>query len=136
MTRSVLQDHQRSLLQQERRIANELQVCLANFEGADAHAATLLQVTDSLDDLFLLVIVGEFNAGKSACINALLHNNVLEEGVIPTTHQVTIVRYGQDNEHRLLDTNILEIECPLISCVILASLILQASMQCCANMSN
>jgi small GTP-binding protein len=112
MTKAVLQEHQRSLLQQERRIANELQVCLASFEGADAYASTLRQVTDSLDDLFLLVIVGEFNAGKSACINALLHNDVLEEGVIPTTHQVTIVRYGQDNEQRLLDANILEIDAP------------------------
>src|SRR5450432_2656193 len=113
MTKAVLQEHQRSLLQQERRIANELQVCLASFEGADAYASTLRQVTDSLDDLFLLVIVGEFNAGKSACINALLHSDVLEEGVIPTTHQVTIVRYGQDHEQRLLDANILEIDAPV-----------------------
>src|SRR5450432_1029501 len=105
MSKAVLQEHQRSLLQQERRIANELQTCLASFEGVDVHAATLRQVTDSLDDLFLLVIVGEFNAGKSACINALLHNDVLEEGVVPTTHQVTIVRYGQTNDRRQLSSN-------------------------------
>ncbi len=110
MAKAVLQKRQRSLFQQERRIANELQVCLASFEGVDAHASTLRQVTDSLDDLFLLVIVGEFNAGKSACINALLHNNVLEEGVVPTTHQVTIVRYGQAKGQRLLASNILEID--------------------------
>ncbi len=111
-TKTVLQDRQRNLLKQERQIANELQNCLANFEGADVHTATLRQVTDSLDDLFLLVVVGEFNAGKSACINALLHNPVLEEGVIPTTQQVSIVRYGEIKEQQQIEGNILEITYP------------------------
>ena len=77
MIKAVLQDQQRDLLQQERRIASQLQACLVGFEGADAYSATLRQITASLDDLFLLVIVGEFNAGKSACINILLRKNVL-----------------------------------------------------------
>ncbi len=112
MARAVLQEQQRRLLQQERHIASELQTCLVGFEGADAYAATLRQVTDALDDLFLLVIVGEFNAGKSACINALLHENVLEEGVIPTTHEITIVRYGSKNEHHQRDNALLEVLYP------------------------
>lgn len=112
MVRAVLQDQQRHLLQQERRIASELQACLAGFEGADAHSATLRQVVASLDELFLLVVVGEFNAGKSACINALLHNDVLEEGVIPTTHQITIVRYGEEQRQSLRDHAVLEINYP------------------------
>ncbi len=110
MVKAVLQERQRALLQQERQIASELQACLAGFEGADAYASTLSQVTSSLDDLFMLVIVGEFNAGKSACINALLRNNILEEGVVPTTHQVTIIRYGEENERRMRDHGILEID--------------------------
>lgn len=112
MVKTVLQDQQRHLLQQERRIANELQACLAGFEGADAHAATLRQVISYLDELFLLVVVGEFNAGKSACINALLHDDVLEEGVIPTTHQITMVRYGEEHKQALRDQAILEINYP------------------------
>src|SRR5437588_9212456 len=108
----VLQEQQRNLLLQERRIASELQACMIGFEEADAYARTLQQVTTTLDELFLLVIVGEFNAGKSACINALLHADVLEEGVIPTTHQVTMLRYGEQNERRLRDSAILEISYP------------------------
>ena len=110
MVKAVLQERQRALLQQERQIASELQACLAGFEGADAYASTLSQVTSSLDDLFMLVIVGEFNAGKSACINALLRGNVLEEGVVPTTHQVTILRYGEENERRLREHGVLEVD--------------------------
>ncbi|HZR44083.1 MAG TPA: dynamin family protein [Ktedonobacteraceae bacterium] len=112
MAKVVLQERQRELLQQERRIASELQACLAGFEGAEAYAATLRRVTTSLDDLFLLVVVGEFNAGKSACINAILHENVLEEGVIPTTQQVTIVRYGENGEQRVREAGLLEINYP------------------------
>jgi small GTP-binding protein len=110
MVKAVLQERQRALLQQERQIASELQACLAGFEGADAYASTLSQVTSSLDDLFMLVIVGEFNAGKSACINALLRGNVLEEGVVPTTHQVTILRYGEENERRMREHGVLEVD--------------------------
>src|SRR5581483_1732801 len=112
MAKVVLQERQRELLQQERRIASELQACLAGFEGAEAYAATLRRVTTSLDDLFLLVVVGEFNAGKSACINAILHENVLDEGVIPTTQQVTIVRYGENGEQRVREAGLLEINYP------------------------
>lgn len=108
----VLQEQQRELLQQERQIANELQSCLVGFEEADTYAAALHQVMIALDELFLLVVVGEFNAGKSACINALLHANVLEEGVIPTTNQVIMLRYGEPNQLRQRDTGILELTYP------------------------
>jgi small GTP-binding protein len=112
MAQVLLQDQQRRLLQEERRIAAQLQACLVGFEGADAHATTLRQVTTSLDDIFLLVIVGEFNAGKSACINALLHGDILEEGVVPTTNQVTIVRHGEQDVHHQVEQGLLEIDNP------------------------
>ncbi len=49
-----------------------------------------------IDDLFLIVIVGEYNSGKSAFINALLGKEILETGVTPTTSNITILRYGID----------------------------------------
>ncbi len=112
MARVVLQEQQRELLRQERQIAGELQACLFGFEGADAYATTLRQVTDALDELFLLVVVGEFNAGKSACINALLHENVLEEGVVPTTTQIIIMRYGEKSEQSQRARALLELHYP------------------------
>lgn len=95
-TGTVLQEQQRDLLQQERRLVNELQTDLVQFAEIDpAHVVTLRQVMLALDELFLLVIVGEFNAGKSATINALLRAPVLKEGVIPTTQEITLLRYGE-----------------------------------------
>ena len=112
MARVVLREQQRELLRQERQLASELQACLYGFEGADAYATTLRQVTDALDEMFLLVIVGEFNAGKSACINALLHELVLEEGVVPTTTQITIMRYGEKSEQSRRVRDLLELHYP------------------------
>jgi len=48
----------------------------------------------ALDDPVLLVIVGEFNSGKSSVINALLGQNLLPVGVVPTTNEVCMLRYG------------------------------------------
>lgn len=44
-----------------------------------------------LDSTFSVVIAGEFNAGKSTLINALLGNKLLETGALPTTDSITIV---------------------------------------------
>jgi small GTP-binding protein len=47
-----------------------------------------------MDELFLLVVVGEYNAGKSTFINALLGDEVFETGDLPTTRAISILRYG------------------------------------------
>ncbi len=112
MAHVILQAKQRELLQQERQLASDLKSCLLAFEEANTYATALQQATLALDELFLLVVVGEFNAGKSACVNALLHNEVLEEGVIPTTHQVTILRYGSEQAQLMCEQGLLEMVYP------------------------
>ena len=48
--------------------------------------------------LFLLVVVGEFNAGKSAFINALVGAEVMPEGVTPTTSVINLLRTDPSRE--------------------------------------
>ncbi|HSB05755.1 MAG TPA: dynamin family protein, partial [Thermodesulfobacteriota bacterium] len=81
----VLKKAQEALLKEERRIMNDLQMALVKFGGESEDEESLRQSIQQLDELFLLVVVGEFNSGKSAVINALLGQRLLEEGVIPTT---------------------------------------------------
>ena len=38
--------------------------------------------------------MGEFNSGKSAFINALVGDTVLQEGVTPTTAQIHLLKNG------------------------------------------
>lgn len=112
-TGAVLQEQQRKLLQQERSLVNELQTNLVQFAEIDpTHVTTLRQVMTALDELFLLVIVGEFNAGKSATINALLRAPVLQEGVIPTTHAITMLRYGEQEEQKMGAQRVADVRYP------------------------
>lgn len=43
---------------------------------------------------FTMVVLGEFNHGKSSTINALLGTTVLPTGITPTTSVITQIRYG------------------------------------------
>ncbi len=97
----ILNQSQEELLNQERKMLNDLRIALVQFGAAPEDEETLAQSIHQLDDLFLLVVVGEFNAGKSAFINALLGQKVLKEGVTPTTTQINILRYGQEQERRV-----------------------------------
>ena len=68
------------------------------FPGADSaeeDQRLLRQAKQQLETLFLLVVVGEFNSGKSAFINALLGEPVMPEGVTPTTALVHLLVYGE-----------------------------------------
>jgi len=77
-----------------RDLLGALRDALIGFGAASADLTALAASIRQLDDLFLLVIVGEFNAGKSAFINALVGERVLPEGVTPTTAHVQVLRYG------------------------------------------
>ncbi|MEO8082392.1 MAG: dynamin family protein [Ardenticatenales bacterium] len=65
------------------------------IERADA-IHRLRQAADDLAAPLLVVVVGEFNAGKSALINALLEGPYLTEGVTPTTAEVQWLVYSDN----------------------------------------
>jgi small GTP-binding protein len=90
----ILNAEQERLLADERRVLGELVAALARLEVTPDDQETLQRSVRQLDELFLLVVVGEFNAGKSAFINALLGRSVLEEGVTPTTSRIGLIRHG------------------------------------------
>lgn len=78
-------------------VANILRAVENVDHVSEVDVGLLRSQIDRLDDgLFLLVVVGEYNSGKSSCINALLGRHVLAEGVIPTTGEVTVLRYAHD----------------------------------------
>jgi len=97
----ILNESQEQVLKRERRFLNDLRVKLVEYGASKEDLRTLVQSIDQLDDLFLLVVVGEFNSGKSAFINALLGEKWLEEGVTPTTSKINILRFGESKSQRL-----------------------------------
>jgi small GTP-binding protein len=113
MLHRVLSAEQEALLQEERRRLSDLLATLGGLNVAQEDQATLRRAMRGLDELFLLVVVGEFNSGKSAIINALLGQDLLQEGVTPTTAQIHLVRYGEAQEQRLLEEGIWSIAAPV-----------------------
>jgi len=109
----LLRQDQEALLAEERAALGELQVSLSSVEAEAADRAALVESIRQLDELFLLVVVGEFNAGKSTLINALLGSAVLEEGVTPTTTAIHLLRHGDTPSRRATSEGLEEITAPL-----------------------
>jgi GTP-binding protein EngB required for normal cell division len=61
-----------------------------------AEAELLADALRALGEPLLAVVVGEFNSGKSAVVNALLGRRWLEEGILPTTNEVCVLRWAGD----------------------------------------
>jgi small GTP-binding protein len=113
LLQTVLDKRQRELLREERQQLEALTIALARFEATPEDLATLQKSLAQLDELFLLVVVGEFNAGKSAVINALLGQRLLEEGVTPTTAQVHILKYGPEIAGQPAEEHVLDLTLPV-----------------------
>ncbi len=91
---NVLTPSQQAILQQERELFALLETIAARLDAPAAERELLARTRQQLDAFFLLVVVGEFNSGKSAFINTLLGARFLDEGVTPTTSQIHIIGYA------------------------------------------
>ncbi|GAB4126834.1 MAG: dynamin family protein [Roseiflexaceae bacterium] len=97
----LLSERQEAILAEERQMLERLQQALKDFgvDVAPGDTHILDETIAHLGEIFLLVIVGEFNSGKSSFINALLGEQVVAEGVLPTTDRITLLRYGEQPNH-------------------------------------
>ena len=95
MLTKILNEAQEELLREERKVLARLRTALVRFGASSDHQSALDRSIEQLDEFFLLVIVGEFNSGKSAFINALAGTRIVEEGVTPTTAQINVLQYGE-----------------------------------------
>ncbi len=113
MPQRLLNRDEQDLLQNERSLLDRLGLSLARLEARREDQDRLNQARHQLDELFLLVVVGEFNAGKSAFINALLGETLLQEGATPTTVRVHVLRYGDELSRNLTEADLEVITAPV-----------------------
>ena len=104
----ILNEQQIEIRAAERAALQKLQAAIKPLEPADDDITALRQAEEDLEELFLLVIVGEFNSGKSSLINALLGSDVLPEGVTPTTASINLLRYGPQAGERPVSDFVVE----------------------------
>lgn len=71
-----------------------------------------INLIESIKDYLKIGIIGEFNAGKSSLINALLNENILPTDIFPTTATVNCIAYDIDKNIKVFshDENIKIIE--------------------------
>jgi small GTP-binding protein len=93
----LITERQEALLEELRALLERLVDLLEHF-GADVDPSDERTVKDTLahlEELFLIVVAGEFNSGKSSFLNALLGAAILPEGVTPTTDEITLLQHGE-----------------------------------------
>ena len=113
MLSKILSPAEDELLREERKVLARLKAALVKFDATDEHQRALDRSIEQLDELFLLVIVGEFNSGKSAFINALAGSRIVQEGVTPTTAQINVLQYGETIERHVRESALHVITAPV-----------------------
>ncbi|GGN36721.1 dynamin family protein [Deinococcus daejeonensis] len=91
----LVSDRVQGLLSRERGLLGDVQAFLEAQGAPPEVVGYARQALRNLDEAFLLVVVGEFNAGKSSFVNALLGAAVLPEGVTPTTDRIYVLVHGE-----------------------------------------
>src|SRR5215210_8096865 len=97
---SLGRGQQEGLITRERTLLESLIEFLTGFGAPAGDVDLLRQTLSDMGDPFMLVVVGEFNAGKSAFINALVGHEVAAEGSLPTTERVTILKHSSETTLR------------------------------------
>jgi tetratricopeptide (TPR) repeat protein/GTP-binding protein EngB required for normal cell division len=67
-----------------------------------AHAPAAGRALEAFDRPLLVAVMGEFNAGKSSFVNALVGEEVAPTGVTPTTATVNVLRHGEKAGARVM----------------------------------
>jgi len=98
----VLSDREHELAIRELAALDRLSILLDAFPATDEDRERIAEAKIRLESLFLLVIAGEFNSGKSAFINALIGTDIMPEGVTPTTALINLLTYGEKQSERML----------------------------------
>ena len=88
------------ILSDERTLLGELHRTLFSMDAPKETLDLIADTKSRIDDLFLIPCVGEFNAGKSSFINALLGKEVLLSGVLPTTSAICLIKGAETTEVR------------------------------------
>src|SRR6476660_984103 len=104
---TILSQQQNELLAAELAALEKLSAILDAYPATDDDKEALEDAAQQLTSLCLLVVVGEFNSGKSAFLNALVGARIMPEGVTPTTSVINLLQYGETQSESMLPDGII-----------------------------
>lgn len=82
-------------------VLDQLQTWIGGEPELDHLLPDVHALVDRLERPLSIAIVGEFNAGKSTLVNALLGEEVVPMGILPTTAHPCVIKYGPRNVARI-----------------------------------
>ena len=108
---TVVDPQVQSLVRREGQLLVQLRETLEREQAEERRRVEELLAT--LEDLFTIVIVGEFNAGKSSLINALFGVKLRVEGPIPVDDRISLLRFGETQSLKQLTDFVVEQSYPI-----------------------
>ena len=109
---NLLNKKQQKIISEEKSLLSTYSNYLVSIDCDKSDLNLLLDTQAQLEEIFLIVIAGEYNSGKTAFINALLGDSFLETGITPTTDRITILRFGSSKREQVLEPGKSSIELP------------------------
>ena len=103
---TIVDPQVQALLRRESNLLVQLRETLEREQAEERRRVDELLAT--LEDLFTIVIVGEFNAGKSSLINALFGTKLRVEGPIPVDDRISLLRYADTAGQKQLSDFVIE----------------------------
>jgi len=104
---------QRNIITAEKSLLSSSSIFLSSINGDKVDLNLLEDTLAQLDEMFLVVVAGEYNSGKTAFINTLLGDSFLKTGITPTTDMITILKYGDSQEKKIIESGKSLIELPV-----------------------
>lgn len=98
----IVSDKYKDIIDRSRKSLSDLLIHVREHTPEELESR-LRSSIENIENLFLIVFMGEFSTGKSSVINALVGDRVLAEGITPTTDRITIIKYGDKKESKLED---------------------------------
>lgn len=102
-----------------KRTLNEVTDLLEDVEGFFTRMGNpdfekkIRDMAKQMAEPFYIIIAGEYNAGKSTFVNALLGKKILRVGPTPTTHNVVLLTHGDSFAQEQLQDHLSRVTYPL-----------------------
>jgi small GTP-binding protein len=110
---NFLTKKQHKIISDEKSLLSSNSIFLSSINSDKVDLKLLQDTQAQLDELFLIVIAGEYNSGKTAFINTLLGDSFLKTGITPTTDKITILRFGDSLREQIIEPGKSSIELPV-----------------------
>ena len=113
---NFLTKKQRNIIAAEKLLLSSNSNFLSSINGNKVDLNLLKDTLAQLDEIFLVVVAGEYNSGKTAFINTLLGDSFLKTGITPTTDMITILKYGDSQGKKVIEPgkSLIELPVPLL----------------------